>query len=92
MAPEVSATIPEKTFVQAMACFSRLGALQSMEDPKFAQIHQNLQTDIGNLTIVVYNINAKYENGDAVISLKLLDKGETFEIYRFDFSSAILVE
>lgn len=63
-----------------------------MEDPKFAQLHENVQTDTGNLTIVVYDINAKYENGDAVISLKLLDKGETLEIYRFDFSSAILME
>lgn len=92
MAPEVSATIPEKNFVQAMDWFSRLGALQNMEDPKFVQLHENVQTDTGNLTIVVYDINAKYENGDAVISLKLLDKGETLEIYRFDFSSAILVK
>jgi hypothetical protein len=92
MAPEVSATIPDENFDQAMAWFSRLGALQSMEAPEFDQVQQNLNTDIGIQTIVVYNIDAKYENGDAVINLKLLDKGESLEIYRFDFSSETLLE
>jgi hypothetical protein len=92
MAPEVSATIPDENFAQAMAWFSRLGALQSMEAPKFDQVQQNLNTDIGIRTIVVYNIDAKYENGDAVIKLKLFDKGESLEIYRFDFSSETLLE
>lgn len=92
MAPEVSATIPEEDFTQALALFSRLGALQSMADPKFDQVHQDLQTDIGKQTIVVYDIDAKYENGDAVINLKLIDKGDSLEIYRFGFSSEILAE
>lgn len=92
MAPEVSATIPEENFSQAMSWFSRLGALQSMEAPRFDQVHQDLETDIGIQTIVVYNIDAKYENGDAVIHLKLLDKGDSLEIYRFDFSSELLLE
>lgn len=92
MAPEVSATIPEENFTQAMTRFSRLGALQSMDEPKFDEVHQDLQTDIGKQTIVVYDIHAKYENGDAIINLKLLDKGESLEIYRFGFSSEILSE
>ncbi len=92
MAPEVAATITEENFIQAMAWFSRLGALQSMQEPKFDQIHQDQQTEIGIQTIVVYDIDAKYENGDAVINLKLLDKGDSLEIYRFDFRSEILIE
>lgn len=92
MAPEIAVTISEENFTEAMAWFSRLGALQSMQEPKFDQIHQDQQTEIGKQTIVVYDIDAKYENGDAVINLKLLDKGDSLEIYRFDFSSAILME
>ncbi|MDT8443120.1 MAG: hypothetical protein RQ722_02415, partial [Desulfuromonadales bacterium] len=60
--------------------------------PKFDQIHQDQQTEIGKQTIVVYDIDAKYTNGDAVINLKLLDKGGSLEIYRFDFRSEILIE
>ncbi len=92
MAPEIAATISEENFTQAMAWFSKLGTLQSMQEPKFDQIHQDQQTEIGKQTIVVYDIDAKYENGDAVINLKLLDKGDSLEIYRFDFSSEILIE
>jgi hypothetical protein len=92
MAPEVSATIPEENFTRALAMFSRLGALQSMAEPKFDQVHQDLQTDIGKQTIIVYDIDAKYENGDAVINLKLLDKGDSLQIYRFGVSSEILAD
>ncbi|MDH3453957.1 MAG: hypothetical protein OEL80_02345 [Desulfuromonadales bacterium] len=92
MAPEVSATMPEEDFTRALALFSKLGVLQSMAEPKFDQVHQDLQTDIGKQTIVVYDIEAKYENGDAVINLKLLDKGDALQIYRFGVSSEILAE
>ena len=92
MAPEVSATMPEENFTQALALFSRLGALQSMEQPKFDEVHQDMQTDIGKQTIVVYDIDATYANGDAVINLKLLDKGDSLQIYRFGVSAEILAE
>lgn len=92
MAPEVLATIPEDNFIQTMTWFSRLGTFKGMGDPKFDQVHRDLQTDMGRQTIVVYNIDAKYENGDAVINLKLLDKGDSLEIYRFDFRSDILLQ
>jgi hypothetical protein len=92
MAPEISATIPDENFAQAMTLFSRLGALQSMDDAKFKEIHEDKETTTGKKTFVTYDINAKYENGDAVINLKLLLRNGTFEISRFDFSSEILSE
>ncbi len=92
MAPKVSATIPDENFTQAMTLFSRLGILQSTEDPKFDKVQEMRNTDIGTLTIVEYNIDAKYENGDAVINLQLLESGDSYQIYRFNFSSEILLE
>lgn len=92
MAPEVSATIPDENFAQAMTLFSRLGAFQSMEEANFEELHQDQETSIGKQTIVEYNIDAKYEHGDAVINLKLLLRDGVFQIYRFNFSSAILTE
>jgi hypothetical protein len=92
MAPEISAKIPEEDFIQAMALFSRLGALQSMGQPKFDTIQEILKTKIGPLTLVRYGLDAKYENGDAVITLTLVERNGSFEIYRFNFSSEILLK
>lgn len=91
MAAEVSSTIPEENFTQAMTLFSRLGTLQSLGEPSFDQVDQ-LATDKGTLPIVIYDIDAKYANADAVINLKLLFRDGIFEIYRFNFSSELLLE
>lgn len=90
MTSKVSDTIPDENFTQAMTLFSRLGALQSIGKPKFDNVQENLITKMGTLTIVEYDIDAKYENDDAVINLKLLKSNDTYEIYRFNFSSEIL--
>lgn len=92
MAPEVSATIPEENFTQATILFSRLGALQSMDNPKFEDVHTGAQASLGDQTIVEYNVDARYENGDATINLKLLERNGSFEIYSFNFSSESLLE
>ena len=92
MAPEVLETIPEDRFVRAMTWFSDLGALQSMEEPVFKKVYAEEEIDIGIQTIIEYDIDAKYENGDALISIKLLDRGGSFDIYRFNLSSSTLAE
>lgn len=92
LSPEVAATIPEENFTEAMAWFSRLGALQSMQEPKFDKVHQEQKTNMGAQTIIVYNVDAKYENGDAVINLNLIERNGAYEIYRFNFSSTALVD
>jgi hypothetical protein len=92
MAPEISADIPDENFAQAMTLFSQLGTFLSMDEAKFDELHENQKTSMGVQTFVEYNIDAKYENGDAVINLKLLLRDGVFEIYRFNFSSEILTE
>ncbi len=91
MAPEIAATIPDEKFIRAMHFFSKLGALQSIGEPEFEKALVDQQTDIGEQTILEYKIDAKYENADAEINLKLLERGESFEIYRFNFSSEFLL-
>lgn len=91
MAPEIAATIPEEKFVRAMRFFSKLGALQSIDEPEFSEAHIDQETDIGKQTIIVYRVDALYENAEAEINLQLLKKGESFEIYRFNFSSELLL-
>lgn len=92
MAPEVAAAIPEGKFVRAMEFFSMLGALKSMEEPVFEKAYVDQETpDLGNQTIVEYNVETIYENGDATVNLKLLMRDGKFEIYRFDFGSETLL-
>ena len=92
MSSEVAATISEENFTQAMNLFSRLGQLQSIDEPKFIDVHTGKQGDIGEQTIVEYEIDAEYTNGDATINLKLLFRDGLFEIYNFNFSSEALLK
>ena len=91
MAPEIAANIPDERFVRAMHLFSKLGALQSIDEPKFSEASVDQETEIGKQTIVEYKIDAQYENSEAEITLQLLERGESYEIYRFNFSSELLL-
>ena len=92
LAGEVVATLSDENLLRAMTLFSRLGTLQSMDKPKFEDVHKGIQADLGEQTIVEYNVDAKYSAGDATINLKLLSRNDAFEIYHFNFSSEALLE
>lgn len=92
MASEVAATISEEKFSQAMNWFSKLGQLQSINEPQFIEVHTEEQAELGKQTIVEYDIDAEYANGDATINLKLLYRDGLFEIYNFNFSSQALLQ
>jgi hypothetical protein len=92
MVPEVSAAISDDKFAQTMTMFSKLGALQSMEEPEFQEVDTGGKTVIGMQTIVEYEVDAKYENGDALLNIKLLDRNGSFELYQFNLSSEVLLE
>ena len=91
MTPDIAATIPEEKFARAMHLFSKLGTLQSLDKPVFRQAHIDQETDIGKQTIVEYQVDAQYQNDEAEIFLTLVKKGDSFEIYRFNFSAEILL-
>ena len=92
MASEVAADISDEKFAQAMDLFSRLGQLQSVEEPKFIDVHSGKQGDIGEQTIIEYQTDVQYANGEATINLKLLLRDGLFEIYNFNFSSEALLK
>lgn len=90
MASEVAETISAEQFAQTMNLFSRLGSLQSMNEPQFIDVHNGTQGALGELTIVEYDVDAEYANGDATINLKLLFREDLFEIYNFNIRSETL--
>ena len=91
MSPEIAETIPDDKYVRAMEFFSSLEALVKMEQPQFTKAYVDQETDIGIQTILEYNVDAHYEHGDATINLKILENNGAFEIYRFNFSSEVLL-
>ena len=91
MAPEVLANIPDEKFDRAIKFFSQLGALKSMDEPDFKKVFIDQKTEIGTHTLLEYDIDAIYENGEAEINLKLLDRNGAYELYRFNFSSKTLM-
>lgn len=91
MAPEIAATIPDDKFARAMEFFAQLGALQSMEEPGFEKAFIDQETDLGTQTIIEYNVDTHYANGEAEVNVKLLERDGRFQIYRFNFSSEVLL-
>jgi hypothetical protein len=91
MAPEIAETIPKDKFIRAMEFFSQLGSLEKMEKPEFEKAHIEEDTDIGKQTLLEYNVETTYENGQANLQLMLLERNGSLEIYRFNFSSETLL-
>jgi len=80
----------EENFARIINALSRIGALQEMAEPSFEEIYSG-NTPGGELqTIISYTVKARYETGDAKITLALLDLGGEFKVYRFNVESEAL--
>lgn len=90
MAPEALDGISEEMFTQVIAVFSKMGELQSIEEPSFQKAYSEEETEID--PVVAYSIDAKYANGEAVIAIQLLVRDGSFEVFRFNLSSNTLTE
>jgi len=84
--------VSQDEFEKVFRWFSKLGRFQSMEEPEFSNVYSGATIDDGANTIVTYTIFAHYENGEAKITIRLLDLGESFEVYHFNVSSMALIE
>lgn len=92
MAAEVLETVSEEQLVRIMTLFSRMGGLLSMESPEFQKVLSEEDTGSGKKAVIAYEMAARYENGDALISINLLERDGSFEVYRFNVSSEALAE
>ena len=80
----------KENFANIINALSRIGALQEMDEPIFEEIYSGGTPDGKQQTIITYSIKARYETGDAKITLGLLDKAGEFSVYRFNVESAAL--
>lgn len=92
MVPKVMEQTTKEDFSKIIKYLSKLGALSSFEEPSFTNINTGATLENGKQTIVTYTINAVYENGDAFVTMSLLDLGKSFQIYKFHINSKALMD
>ena len=92
MVPKVLEEISDEDFAKIFKYLSKLGSLKKINEPKFAEISTGATFGDGKQTLVTYTIDAVYENGDATITIVLLDLGTAFQVYRFNVNSMALAE
>ena len=82
----------EEDFQKLFNWLSKMGVLLSLGEPKFSNVTSGATLDEGSMTIVTYTVPAEYEYGDALISIRLVDLGDSFEIYNFNLNSTALMD
>jgi len=92
LAPGILAETKDEDLEKLMRWFSKLGALQSIEEPQFINVSSSATIANGQQTIATYTIIAHYENGDAAITMGLLEVEDGFKIYQFHLNSNALID
>jgi len=82
----------EERIVGVMHYLSRLGTLKAAAEPSFSKVFTGPYVEGVRKTFVAYTVAAVYEQGAAVITLNLLDNGDSFQLYKFDINSAALAQ
>jgi len=82
----------EENFAKIITAMSTLGVLQSMDEPSFEEIYAGDTPGGDEQTIVSYIVKARYDSGDAKITMGLIDKGGVFKVYRFNVESEALAQ
>lgn len=90
MADEALKNIPDDNFLTMVNFFSRLGELQRVDTPVFEKTDTRLTAKGTTQKIVEYSVETVYENGDALLNIRLIDLDGSFAIYHFSFGSAAL--
>jgi hypothetical protein len=92
MSPETFEGVTDANFEKVVSYLGKMGALISMEEPVFQTVSSSATVQNGAATIVNYSVLAKYENGDANISISLKEVEDSFEVYKFNLNSMALAE
>ncbi|MBU1311478.1 MAG: hypothetical protein KKE30_18305 [Gammaproteobacteria bacterium] len=78
----------DESFKKIVSRYSKIGALRNIEEPQFVS-YDGGSNARGSLKIVTYSVQAHYENGEALITIKLLDVDSGFQVFHFNLESPI---
>lgn len=91
MVPEALASTSDADLVKLFAWFKKLGTLESLQEPQFLNVFKGFSSEKGSQKIITYSIPANFNAGEAIITIRLLDQGESFKIYQFNINSKALI-
>ena len=90
MAPEALRKVPKEYFVKVVEAMSKLGTLEELQEPVFAEVYSGSTLKGEEQTVVSYQVDARYSSGPAEITISLMNKGESFAVNSFDVRSEAL--
>lgn len=77
----------DEAFNKTVSRYSKIGALRNIEEPQF--LYYDGRVARGSLKVVTYSVKAHYANGDALITIKLLDTDSGFQVFHFNLESPV---
>ena len=90
MAPEVLQNITDEKLRAIMGALAQIGELQSIGEMKFKKKATGGAGDLVQQPVITYTVKAQYSTGEAIVTLSLLDKGDSYDVYHFNFESKAL--
>ena len=92
LSSEAKENIDKDDMANIFIVFSKMGSLISYEDPEFSKSDSYAPASGETKTIVTYNVDAKYENGDATLTFTLVGVNEKVELHHFNLRSIALLQ
>lgn len=92
LASEAKKDINQEKMEKIFQLFSKMGPLISYEEPEFTKVQSYVVKNGETRSIITYDVNAKYENGDALLTFTLIGKSETLELFYFNLESMTLLK
>ena len=90
--PAALESASEEDFQKLFSFLSKMGLLIELGEPQFSNVTSGVTIKDGAATIVTYTVPAEYEYGDAQLTLRLVEDGESFSIYYFNLNSSALMD
>jgi len=92
MAPEVLERVTDTDLNALMQSLSKVGTLTSIDSIKFKNKASGENITRGKQPLVTYELETQYSSGAVNVTLTLLDRGDSFDLYHFNFQSEALAQ
>lgn len=90
MAPAVLRTVTDENLTSIMEALAGIGELQSIGEMKFKKRATGGAGDLVQQPVITYIVKAQYSTGETIVTISLLDKGGSYDVYHFNFESEAL--
>ncbi|SDZ79015.1 hypothetical protein SAMN05660420_00320 [Desulfuromusa kysingii] len=90
MAPEILKTVTAADLDHLMEALSKIGSLQKIGKMSFKSQSEVDDVEFEKRPLITYEVDAQYSTGDTKITISLLDRNGSYELYHFNFQSKAL--